>query len=348
MFDSNSTVSHGQAGGRSGPPVSSPPPAPDTLYNAFELAHTLRHVGSSYRMHAPGISRRTPVLAGHFDYRQLRPGLTLHVTDAHDLHTLSSEMELGAGLGIVLVLAGEVDASVGAQALRLNSRAGPAATLTSLTEPERFVRRGLQGRHARKVSVGIEPAWLESSGVPGAAGSDALAALRDHLTVKIWRPSARAVALAEQLVHPPAYEPLLQNLYLESRALDLALEAISSLTSAAPRSARQLSLRDRRRLQDFIDWLDSGEADGLSLDELARRACVNPTTLQQRFRQARGCSVFEYLRGRRLAAARNALERQGLSVAQASELAGYTSAANFATAFKRQFGLSPKACRARC
>lgn len=322
--------------------------APETVYNAAELARTLRHVGSGYRLHAPGLSRRAPVLVGHFDYRQLRPGLSLHVADAHDLHTLSSEVEQQAGLGLVLLLAGDVDASVGSQALKLSGRAGPVATLTSLTEPERFVRRALRGRHARKVSVGIEPSWLDGSGVAGTAGGEALASLREHLTVKAWQPSARAIALSEQLVHPPAYEPLLQNLYLESRALDLVLEAFSSLARTPTRPGRSTSLRDLRRLHDFIDWLNSGEADGLSLDELARRACVNPTTLQQRFRQARGCSVFEYLRRRRLAEARNALECQGLNVAQAAELAGYTSAANFATAFKRQFGLSPRDCRARC
>lgn len=319
----------------------------DATFDAAELTRTLGNVGHGYRLHAPGLGRRTPLLAGHFDYRQLRPGLTLHATDARDLQTLSSEMAQDAGLGIVLVLAGDIDASLGQRSLRLNGHAGPAATLTSLTEPERFVRRAQRGRHARKVSIGIECGWLEDSGIPAALDSGGLAAAQQHLALTPWQPSPRAVGIAEQLVHPPAYEPALQNLFLESRTLDLALEAFSSLTaSAAPRVP--LALRDLRRLQDFIDWLDSGEADGLSLEQLARRAGANPTTLQQRFRQARGCSVFEYLRGRRLAAARAALERQGFSVARAAELAGYASAANFATAFKRQFGLSPRDCRARC
>ncbi|MFQ6685116.1 helix-turn-helix domain-containing protein, partial [Bordetella pertussis] len=37
----------------------------------------------------------------------------------------------------------------------------------------------------------------------------------------------------------------------------------------------------------------------------------------------------------------------GLSVAQAACLAGYTSAANFATAFRRAFGVTPGQLRAR-
>jgi AraC-like DNA-binding protein len=270
----------------------------------------------------------------------------MHATDSQDLHTMSSEMEQDAGLGIVLLLAGGIDASFGPQPLRLDGSAGPAAAVLSLAEPERFVRRALRGRRARKVSIGIEAGWLDASGAAGAAAGGVAALMRQHLAQVAWRPSARAVALAEQLVHPPAFEPLLQNLYLESRALDLALEAFASM-GQVPSARCAMRPRDLRRLQDFIDWLDSGEADGLSLDDLARRAATNPTTLQQRFRQARGCSVFEHLRRRRLAAARTALEREGISVALAAERAGYTSAANFATAFKRQFGLSPKDCRAR-
>jgi AraC-like DNA-binding protein len=40
--------------------------------------------------------------------------------------------------------------------------------------------------------------------------------------------------------------------------------------------------------------------------------------------------------------AREALERDGMSVAQAAYIAGYTSAANFATAFRRFFGTTPE------
>jgi AraC-like DNA-binding protein len=43
--------------------------------------------------------------------------------------------------------------------------------------------------------------------------------------------------------------------------------------------------------------------------------------------------------------ARQALEQEGRSVGEAADIAGYTSAANFATAFKRHFGITPRQCR---
>lgn len=318
-------------------------------YDAAALARCCHAVGRGYQVLSPAARARGPLLEGHFRVSELRPGLSVHSTDAHDLHTLQSQVELDAGLSIVVLLAGQIDVSFGHADLRLVQTQPAAAqgALVSLAEPERFTRRAQRGRYARKVSVGVEAEWLDASGAAaGPAGARAITLLHTHLAQQGWSPSARATAIAEQLIRPPALEPLLLSLYLESRALDLTVEALGSLASAPVCPPAALRPRDLRRLQDFIDWLDSGEADSLTLAEMARQAGVNPTTLQQRLRQARGCSVVDYLRKRRLSAARWGLEQQGLTVAQAAERAGYTSAANFATAFKRQFGLPPHRCRA--
>ncbi|WP_092496768.1 helix-turn-helix domain-containing protein [Faunimonas pinastri] len=40
-----------------------------------------------------------------------------------------------------------------------------------------------------------------------------------------------------------------------------------------------------------------------------------------------------------------AIERNGVSIAEAAFLAGYSSPANFSTAFRKAFGLSPGASR---
>jgi AraC-like DNA-binding protein len=52
-----------------------------------------------------------------------------------------------------------------------------------------------------------------------------------------------------------------------------------------------------------------------------------------------GRSVFEYIRLERAFAA---LRSGEASVQHASDLAGYASPANFATAFRRRFGLTPR------
>jgi AraC-like DNA-binding protein len=53
------------------------------------------------------------------------------------------------------------------------------------------------------------------------------------------------------------------------------------------------------------------------------------------------------MRETRLQAARDAMDKDGLTIGQAAFLAGYSSPANFSTAFKRVFGISPSEARER-
>lgn len=53
-------------------------------------------------------------------------------------------------------------------------------------------------------------------------------------------------------------------------------------------------------------------------------------------------TVFAYIRGERLAKACAALERTGVTIAEAAYAAGYADPANFTVAFKRLYGVSPK------
>ena len=55
--------------------------------------------------------------------------------------------------------------------------------------------------------------------------------------------------------------------------------------------------------------------------------------------------VMEYMRARRLEKARLALERGEVGISGAAALAGYRSEANFATAIRRRYGLTPSDLR---
>ena len=77
-----------------------------------------------------------------------------------------------------------------------------------------------------------------------------------------------------------------------------------------------------------------------TLAQLAAQAAMSPSSLRSKFRQAYGCTVFDYLRDCRLEQARRYL-LEGHSVQQAAWMSGYQHASNFSTAFRRRYGLSP-------
>ena len=298
----------------------------------------------------PGSLPAEPALRAHLAHtRRLRPGLLLHWNDAREETDLIAQTVFDAGLRIVLLLEGAVDVSFGPRQVALSSaRGGASAMLVAMTEPEQFTRRARRGVYSRRISLDLGPDWLAQA---GAASGELEHFMRCHLDTRRWQVSPRAAAIAEQIVRPPQLEPLLQNIYLESRALELAGEALASFhpRASTPPAATPGALRPReyQRLRELHAFLGSGLADGLSLDEIARHAGVNANTLQRQFRAAFGTTVFDHLRECRLLRARHALEHDGLTVGQAARVAGYTSAANFATAYRRRFGLPPKLARAR-
>lgn len=321
---------------------------PPTTVSGADL---VRQVGSGFQFVSARIEPQQAVAAGNLQWRELRPGLTVHSAESSDLHDMRTQVPERPGLRVLLLLEGRIEVAIGPQRLNLaasvSGRPAAVGALIGLTRPELFQRFWRRGTYARKVVVTLEPSWFAACGlVQDGGGSAAQAFLGRHLAIERWQPSPRAVALAEQILRGPQEPPLLAQLYLESRAIELASEALASLEHAGTEHAA-LRPHEYQRVRAVRDLLDRDASDDLSLAALAQAAHINANTLQQQFRTAFGLTIFEYLRESRLQRARAALEQRGLSVAETATLAGYTSAANFATAYKRRFGLSPKQARVR-
>lgn len=317
---------------------------------AADVTRTVPLVGADYRFHSRAPAGAEPLLRGLFHTEQLRPGLVLHRTQVSDLHDLRSSVTLDPALKLVMVIEGSSDVTLGHQRLNLgpDTKDGVTAALVSVREPTLFTRHWQRGRHEAKVSVTMKPDWFGADGVADDPALDALQRFcREHLARRDWRPTPRALTLARQIVHAPRMAPWLRRLYLESRCIELVGEALAGLVGHDPQAADTLSPRDKRRLQDLLQRIDAGQLDGLDHTALAASCGMSASTLQRKFRRWTGRSLFDHLRTRRLEAARHAIEHQGWTVADAAQLAGYQHPANFATAFRRQFGSSPGKARRR-
>ncbi|MCY1218208.1 HTH-type transcriptional activator RhaS [compost metagenome] len=292
--------------------------------------------------------RAQAMMEGWSDLTELAPGMVLRRLDARDLQGASVRAPLRPGLHLALVVGGRVHATLAGQRLSLGPRpdGSVSGVALSVLEPDTYLRESCRGDIERTVILTLRRQWLDRH-LP-CEGAQALRAFAQcHLALQTWKASGQAVAAAEQMLRPPVLPPSLWRLYQESRALDIVVEALTQVHGGAPEDASPLSQRDRRRMTALRELLDNGGADALSLSEIAARACVSVNTLQRHFRAMWGTTVAQYLRDGRLDRARLALEHDGVSVTQAAWLAGYGSAANFATAFRRRFGMSPGQVRAR-
>lgn len=305
-----------------------------------------------------GVSTASTIstMRGSIRQVQMRPGLFAHSTDVLDLQSSTVQAMLTRQFHVVLVLDGQIDVAFGSHDLNMavdcrNRRSRAEGALIALPEPTLFTRRAHRGKRERKVSISADADWLAASGLCSMCADCPLARLfGGHLAIARWRPSAKVVALAEQIHSPPAYALPLQKLYMESRAIEILTEAFLAVsgtgTGTDNTEGAALRPRDELRMRELRDFLDEDAATGLSLEAIASRIGSNPSTLQRNFRAVYGMTVFEYLRERNLRRAREALERGGVSVAEAADIAGYGSAANFATAYRRCFGITPRQSRA--
>lgn len=288
------------------------------------------------------------VFNGTLSLAELRAGFFLHRTDIAYLRGLTSRFPLTkSGIKIVLKLQGGGRLRIGPLVLPVEvpPGGGARAAVVALRGPAPYEHRCRAPSRERMLVLTLAPHWLDK------AGLGHLNAL-PHLTMTAWAPSPRAVCVAEQLLaEGQLQDGPLSGLQQECLTLELVIEALAQwvapANSAAACEAAGLRPTAYQRACHLRDWLDSGAADSLTMGAIARHMGCNASTLQTQFRQAFGKPIFEHLREGRLRRAADAITAQGITVAQAADLAGYRSPANFSTAFRRLYGFSPKNLRAK-
>ena len=145
---------------------------------------------------------------------------------------------------------------------------------------------------------------------------------------------------------------LLEHILAEFRAPDcvtpMALEGLVLALGAEfarvaePRTGRR---RTPRWLERTRDALNAGFAKCVTLAALAAEAGVHPVHLAAAFRAAFGVSVGEYVRARRIEAARVALLDRTRSISEIALSFGFSSQSHFTQVFRQHTGTTPLAYR---
>lgn len=300
---------------------------------------------------APPIGNDEVVLEGRLRFLEVRQGLTLHSTDACDLRDLHIETIQPNGITIFVFIEGGARAQFGTRTIEMGTLphrqiGGPEAIAIPRTRSELFRRHSMPGMWVKKVNVSITPEWLEAGGF---LEDPDYRHVRDfagrHLKCLRWRPSFRLVSITNDILQGSPYSGILERLFLESRAIDFVTEALSAISGHSDTDARELTAEvSRKRANAVRDYIDAHLDKSITLEALAREVGMSANTVGRHFREEHGKTVFEYIKDKKMEKARSAL-LEGMSISQTAHLAGYASPANFATAFKKYFGVSPKQAR---
>ncbi len=96
-----------------------------------------------------------------------------------------------------------------------------------------------------------------------------------------------------------------------------------------------------RRLRRAVDFAEGSLVGPLSLDALARAACLSPFHFHRRFTETFGETPHEFVRRRRLDTARDLLVGTALPVTVICHRTGFESLGSFSALFRRRFGVPP-------
>jgi AraC-like DNA-binding protein len=140
------------------------------------------------------------------------------------------------------------------------------------------------------------------------------------------------------------YQDWTRRFYLESKALELLILWLTQTTEydKAPQFCT-LSRSDIERVHRAKELLLQHLDNPPSLIELARKVELNDNKLKRGFRQLYGTTVFGYLHTQRMEKARTLLVNRQMKITDIAHAVGYASLPSFSLAFRKQFGVSPRA-----
>ena len=152
--------------------------------------------------------------------------------------------------------------------------------------------------------------------------------------------------IIEQIWHHP-YKGAIARMYLEGKVLELLAMQLYQLTESERDTVKStLKSQSIDRIYQARDILTNQLENSPSITELTKQVGISELTLRRGFRELFGTTVIGYLTLLRIEKAELLLREKKLSVAEVSNLVGYSHLGYFAKVFKRQLGITPSECLA--
>jgi len=314
------------------------PSHPTVRFTVADFNRLGAHDGFRYQLPRFDRTQANPetvcIAEGRVEEHAIRPGLTLVTSDVLVHHHYESTSIMTPRLSVIVMLQGQAQARVGRHDdLPLVAQSGFSAAYG-----DTVAMTGIHhaGQRLRSVNLSLS----EPDGAADDPISDQIRKALHTPTFRLrrWQVQAHLIQAIEHLMECHWDDPL-QAMLREGVGAQLLAHALASLDQREPEIGA-VSQRDRQLLERVRERLHSAPGEEHTLDDLAKLACMSPSTLRAKFRAAYQCSVFSWLRERRLEVAREQLAR-GCSVQQAAHCVGYRHATNFATAFRERYGVAP-------
>jgi AraC-like DNA-binding protein len=318
------------------------PAVPDTVVTGRMLTQLVRATGRGYQISTPHLGDNDVVIHGSLKNYRCHSGLRVHATDTLEAHDLSTQTMVNPDLTIGVFLEGVVDMELDGRRISLGNAEGSSGHAWVVTKPCACRRISRKGTRIRKVLVSAPKEWMTQY-INEFPDNNVIEGLMNaHGMEMPWSPSKRVLALCEQILNPPPAPQLIQRMHIESKAIEIFSEGLTALAGIRDaETADGASVRAVNRAQAIRSYVLENINAELSLGQIAKELGLSVESMQRAFKAAYGATIVDFIREYRLHQSRQALISEGISISEAAYRAGYSNPANFSTAFKKLFGLTP-------
>jgi AraC-like DNA-binding protein len=141
------------------------------------------------------------------------------------------------------------------------------------------------------------------------------------------------------------YQGIVKRMYLEGKVMELMALLLEEELEAQQGKTYVCDLKPEEldRIHYARHLLLQQLAQPPSMEELARQVGLNEYILRKGFQQVFGKTVFSYLHEYRLKQARELITMGEMKISEIAAQVGFASRSYFASAFRKKFGMSPKA-----
>ena len=227
-------------------------------------------------------------------------------------------------------------------------------TLGLLLHPEGLLKQEhyRAGEHERSVTLICEAPFLRSRLLNVSNLPEALRRFILNGDATLYRdnlPMSLDISAAASSVLSCSLSGMLRRIFIEGKALELlslSLQACIDVSSSENRPEHGMSKRDIERTHRVRNLLQENYANPPTISQLAREIGVNEAKLMHDYKQIFGQTIFVFAQSVRMDVAKEMLEHGDKSLTEIALEIGYDYSSNFATAFKRHFGVTPSAARA--
>lgn len=205
-----------------------------------------------------------------------------------------------------------------------------------------------QSQMLRGINIHIEPEVFKQlfAGKNDGSAPELLEALtQTQETQRIFTPliTPEMQRVVRQIVNC-SLMGIAKRFYLQGKVFELIglqLESVQNLQ----RSPASLKPGTVEQVQMAAQILRSQLENPPNQKVLAQQVGISDRTLQKGFKDLFGITPFGYLTQQRMVKAERLLRGPSYTVAEVANWVGYSNPAQFAAAFKRQFGITPSACK---